>query len=64
MRVAFPELNDWQRAAYEYILQRGPLIADEVVAATALPLKEVRPILGQLENLGLIVPVDKRWRAV
>lgn len=43
------DLNGWQRAVYDEILERGPLTMDQVIAATVLPAKEVRPLLAQLE---------------
>jgi predicted transcriptional regulator len=38
--------------------------ADQIVTATALPKKEVVPLLARLEELGLIVNIDDRWLAV
>jgi DNA-binding transcriptional regulator GbsR (MarR family) len=58
------DLNDWQRAVYEYILGGGPLTVDEVVMATGLPKKEIVPVLRQLEVLGLVLMDGARWRAL
>jgi predicted Rossmann fold nucleotide-binding protein DprA/Smf involved in DNA uptake len=58
------DLNDWQRPAYECVLQLGPVSADQIVRAIALPKKEVVPLLAQLEELGLIHKIDDRWRAI
>ena len=56
-------LNDWQRAVYSEILERGPLTMDQVVAATALPAKAVRPLLAELEQARLILLRDDGWYA-
>jgi predicted Rossmann fold nucleotide-binding protein DprA/Smf involved in DNA uptake len=61
--VDVADLNDWQRAVYGEILERGPLTMDRVIAATALPAKEVRPLLAQLEEARLILLRDDGWYA-
>ncbi len=57
------DLNDWQQAVYDAILERGPLTMDQVIATTALPAKEVRPLLAQLEQARLILRRDDGWYA-
>jgi predicted Rossmann fold nucleotide-binding protein DprA/Smf involved in DNA uptake len=61
--VDVPDLNDWQLAVYNEILERGPLTMHQVVAATALPAKEVRPLLAQLEQARLILRREDGWYA-
>jgi predicted Rossmann fold nucleotide-binding protein DprA/Smf involved in DNA uptake len=61
--VDVADLNDWQDALYSAILELGPLTMDQVVAATALPAKEVRPLLTQLEQARLILLRDDGWYA-
>lgn len=61
--MSIDELDDW-RAAHECVLQLGPVSADEIVRATALPKKEVVPLLARLQELGLIHKIEDRWRAV
>jgi transcription initiation factor IIE alpha subunit len=57
------DLNDWQQAVYDEILERGPLTTNEVITATALPAKEVRPLLTQLEQARLILRRADSWYA-
>ncbi len=57
------DLNDWQLAVYNEILERGPLTMHQVIAATALPVKEVRPLLVQLEQARLILLRNDGWYA-
>jgi predicted Rossmann fold nucleotide-binding protein DprA/Smf involved in DNA uptake len=57
------DLNDWQHAVYTEILEHGPLTMHQVIAATALPAKEVRPLLAQLEQARLILLRDDGWYA-
>jgi hypothetical protein len=61
--VGVADLNDWQHAVYRGILERGPLTIDQVIAAMALPAKEVRPLLAQLEQAHLTLPRDDGWYA-
>ncbi len=57
------DLNDWQLAVYNVILERGPLTMHQVVAATILPAKEVRRLLAELEQARLILRRDDGWYA-
>ncbi|HEV3319938.1 MAG TPA: hypothetical protein VG053_09490 [Solirubrobacteraceae bacterium] len=57
------DLNGWQLAVYNEILERGPLTMHQVVAATALPAKEVRPLLVQLAQARLILLRNDGWYA-
>jgi hypothetical protein len=60
--VELDDLNDWQRSIYMAIAERGPLTEREIVRATILPAKEVRPIVEQLTTLGAIYKTDNGWR--
>ena len=57
------DLNDWEHAVYQAILELGPLRVSQIVTATMLPAKEVGPLLAQLEHAGLILLRDDGWYA-
>ncbi len=56
------DLNDWQRLIYLAIAESGPLTEDQIVRATFLPAKEVRPIVAWFAAGGAIRETDSGWR--
>ena len=56
------DMNDWQQSIYLAIAERGPLTEQDIVRATFLPAKEVRPIVEWLAARGAIHETASGWR--